>query len=70
MSTQHKLDVTIALMQPPKPLPVPRCRLKYYLEVCEDEEKDSIALADKLRHAVAAELVQPMSFGMKEVQAC
>eukprot|EP00891_Asterochloris_glomerata_P002840 jgi/Astpho2/2840/Aster-x1101 len=44
-------------------------KLKYYLEVCEDEEKDSIALADKLRHAVAAELVQPMSFGMREVQA-
>ena len=55
-------------MQPPMTLPVPRCRLKYYLEVCEDAEKDSIALADKLRHAVAAELVQLKSFGMKEVQ--
>ena len=69
MSTQHKLEVTVALMQPPLTLPVPHCRLKYYLEVCEDEEKDSIAMADKLRQAVAAELVHPKSFGIREVQA-
>ena len=69
MSTQHKPEVIEAFMEPPMTLPVPCCRLKYYLEVCEDEEKDSIALADKLQTAVAAELVQPKAFGMKEVQA-
>ena len=69
MSTEHQLEVNGALMQPPMTLPVPSCRLKYYLEVCENEEKDSIAMADKLQQAVAAELVDPKSFGMEEVRA-